>query len=146
MKLVRDEKTGNIIEVIFAEGEDQQLAWRGITMIENQRMLQQQMNNNPFKPMGIGGIGMGLGMGMMPMGGMGMMPPMGMNSEQFKEYQKQSEENFKQFQEQMARINKEAAEQMAAINRQTAQQVDEIAKRATEYAFSKPQPQNAEKN
>lgn len=142
MKINRDEN-GNIIEVIFAEGEDQTMAWSAIQNLEAQRQFQESMKRlqQPMMPMGGMGMGMGMGGGMMPMMGMG-----GMSVEQLKEYQKQSEESLRQFQEQQAKINKEAAEQMAAINRQTAQQIDELAKHAAEYAFDTLQPENAEKN
>lgn len=144
MKINRDEN-GNIIEVIFAEGEDQNMAWLSLQNLEGQRQLQESMKRlaQPMPLMG------GMGMGMMPP--MPPMPPMmgGLSDEQFKEYQKQFEESFKSFkryQERMAEINKETNEQLVAINRQTARQVDELTKHAAEYAFGKPQPQNAEKN
>lgn len=140
MKINRDEN-GNIIEVIFADGEDQSMAWSALQNLEAQRQFQESMKRlqQPMPLMG----GMGMGMGMMP-----PMPPMmgGLSDEQFKEYQKQSEENFKRYQERMAEINKETNERLAAINRQTAQQVDELTKHAAEYAFGKPQSQNVEKN
>lgn len=137
MKINRDEN-GNIIEVVFAEGEDQNVAWSAIQNLEAQRQFQESMKRlaQPMMPMGGG-----FGLGMTPMMGMG-----GMSAEQLKEYQKQSKENLKQFQEQQAKINKEAAEQLAAINRQTTQQIDELAKHAAEHAFDTPQPENAEKN
>lgn len=129
MKINRDEN-GNIIEVIFAEGEDQNAAWFALQNLESQRQFQESMKrlSQPMMPM-------------MPMMG-------GMNNAQLKAYpyQNQSEGNSKRFQEQIVKINKEAAEQMAAINRQTAQQIDELTKHAAEYAFDTPQPQNAEKN
>ena len=143
MKINRDEN-GNIIEVIFAEGEDQNMAWLSLQNLEGQRQIQESMKRlaQPMPLMG------GMGMGMMP-----PMPPMspmmGVSDEQFKEYRKQFEESFKSFkryQEEMTKINKEAAEQMAAINRQTTQQINELTKHATEYAFGAPQPENAEKN
>ena len=146
MKINRD-GNGNITEVIFAEGEDQSMAWSALQNLEAQRQFQESMKrlSQPMPLMGGMGMGMpmggGMGFGMMPMMGMGRM-----SDEQFKEYQKQSEENFKRYQERMAEINKETNEQLAAINRQTAQQVDELAKHAAEYAFGTPQPQNAEKN
>lgn len=140
MKINRD-GNGNIIEVIFAEGEDQNMAWSAIQNLEFQRQTQESMKRLT-QPMGMGmGMGMPMGGGM----GFGMMGMGGMSAEQLKEYQKQYEENFKRYQERMAEINKETDEQLAAINRQTAQQVDELAKHAAEYAFGKPQPQNAEK-
>lgn len=140
MKINRDEN-GNIIEVVFAEGEDQNVAWSAIQNLEAQRQFQESMKRlaQPMMPMGGMGMGMGGGFGL----GMGMG---GMSAEQLKEYQKQSKENLKQFQEQQAKINKEAAEQLAAINRQTTQQIDELAKHAAEHAFDTPQPENAEKN
>ena len=130
MKINRD-GNGNIIEVIFAEGEDQNMAWSAIQNLEFQRQTQESMKRLT-QPMGMGmgmPIGGGMGFGMMPMMGMG-----GMSGEQLKKYQ-----------EEMTKINKEAAEQMAAVNRQMAQQVEELTKHAAEYAFGKPQPQNAEK-
>lgn len=143
MKINRD-GNGNIIEVIFAEGEDQTMAWSAIQNLEAQRQFQESMKRLS-QPMPLTG---GMGMGMMPP--VPPMPPMmgGLSDEQLKEYQKQFEEsykNFKRYQERMAETNKEANEQLAAINRQTAQQVDELTKHAAEYAFGKPQPQNAEK-
>ena len=141
MKINRD-GNGNITEVIFAEGEDQSMAWSALQNLEAQRQFQESMKrlSQPMPLMG------GLGMGMMPMmgGGLGLMG--GMSVEQLKEYQKQSKENLKQFQEQQAKINEEAAEQLVAINRQTAQQIAELAKHAAEYAFDTPRPQNVEKN
>lgn len=132
MKINRD-GNGNIIEVIFAEGEDQNMAWLSLQTLEGQRQMQESMKRlaQPMPLMG------GMGMGMMGGGlGMGMMPMMGgMSGEQLKKYQ-----------EEMTKINKEAAEQMAAINRQTAQQINELTKHAAEYAFGTPQPENAEKN
>ncbi len=130
MKINRDEN-GNIIEVIFAEGEDQTMAWSALQNLESQRQFQESMKRLQ-QPMG-----MGMGMGMMPM--MPMMGMGGMSNEQLKEYQKQSKENLKRFQEQQVKINEEAAKQMA-------QQVNELTKHATEYAFGTPQPENAEKN
>ena len=129
MKINRDEN-GNIIEVIFAEGEDQNMAWLSLQNLEGQRQIQESMKRlaQPMPLMG------GMGFGMMPMMGMG-----GMSAEQIKEYQKRSKENLKRFQEQQAKINEEAAKQMA-------QQVNELTKHAAEYAFDTPQPQNAEKN
>ena len=123
MKINRD-GNGNIIEVIFAEGEDQNMAWLSLQNLEGQRQIQESMKRlaQPMPLMG------GMGMGMMPMMG-------GMSGEQLKKYQ-----------EEMAKINKEAAEQMAAINRQTAQQINELTKHAAEYAFGTLQPENAEKN
>lgn len=140
MKINRD-GNGNITEVIFAEGEDQSMAWSALQNLEAQRQFQESMKRLQQPMPLMGGMGMGMPMGGMPMMGMG-----GMSDEQFKEYQKQSEENFKRYQERMAEINKETNERLAAINRQTAQQVDELAKHAAEYAFGKPQPQNAEKS
>lgn len=140
MKINRDEN-GNIIEVIFAEGEDQNMAWSAIQNLEFQRQTQESMKRLTQPMPLMGGMGMGMMPPMPPMMGMG-----GMSDEQFKEYQKQSEENFKRYQERMAEINKETNERLAAINRQTAQQVDELAKHAAEYAFGTPQPENAEKN
>ena len=119
MKINRDEN-GNIIEVIFAKGEDQNMAWFALQNLESQRQFQESMKR--LTPP------MGMGMGMMPMMG-------GMSDEQLKKYQ-----------EQMTKINKEAAEQMAAINRQTTRQINELAKHAAEYAFGESQPQNVEKN
>lgn len=116
MKINRD-GNGNIIEVIFADGEDQTMAWSAIQNLEAQRQFQESMKrlSQPMPLMG------GMGMGIMP-----PMPPMmgGLSDEQFKEYQKQFEESFKSFkryQERMAETNKETNEQLAAINRQTAQ-------------------------
>ena len=133
MKINRDEN-GNIIEVIFAEGEDQNMAWLSLQNLEGQRQIQESMKRlaQPMPLMGGMGMGMPMGGGM----GFGMMPMMGgMSGEQLKRYQ-----------EEMTKINKEAAEQMAAVNRQMAQQVEELTKHAAEYAFNTPQPENAEKN
>ena len=108
MKIVRD-GSGNIVEVIFAEGEDQSLAWKGISEIERQRAI----SNSPLlKPMNFGGMGMG----MVPMPPIPPMPGLGANS------QKQYEENMKTYQEQMAEYERSTTEYLARLNKRASEQ------------------------
>lgn len=114
MKIVRD-GSGNIVEVIFAEGEDQSLAWKGISEIERQRAI----SNSPLlKPMNFGGMGMGM-VPMPPMPPIPPIPPMpglGANS------QKQYEENMKAYQEQMAAYERSTTEYLAQLNKRASEQ------------------------